>query len=158
MEHHGFTKAAVIKLSALALLMVLAIASAQTEEDAPVIITLDNVSATAWVVTSVEGAEGIADLEAENAALTLEVGTRYRFVNNGGANAHPLDFRDAEGNFLLAQGSTEGSFESDTEVDFVADSEGVTFTLTQALADQLATYYCTFHPPMTGDITIAGAE
>ncbi len=130
-------------------------ASSPTEE--VITITIDNVGATAWLVTTVEGAQGIAELNTQNTAITLEPGQRYRFINNGGG-FHPLDFRDASGNFLLTQNSVQGSFENDTEVNFESDATGVTFTLTPALAEQMATYWCSVHPPMTGAINIASGN
>ena len=128
-----------------------------SQEDAGVTVTLTNIESVAWEVTGVEGAEGVAELNTRNPALSLTVGTRYRFDNNGGA-AHPLDFRNERSRFLLAQGGPEGSFEGDPEVDFIDDEEGVTFTLTQALADEIAIYYCTVHPDMVGDVEVASGE
>lgn len=124
-----------------------------------VTIGLDNVGASAWVVTSVEGAEDVAETDVENATITLTPGVRYTFdVTEVNSNVHPLDFRDADGNFLLAQGSQEGSFEADEAVAFEASEDAVTFTFTEELADVMATYYCTVHRSMVGDIAVAGAE
>ncbi len=50
---------------------------AQTDaEDAGVTVTLTNIESVAWEVTGVEGAEGVAELDTRNPALTLTVGTR----------------------------------------------------------------------------------
>ena len=125
--------------------------------DADVTIELNNVESVAWVVGSVENAESVAELDTRNPTLSLTVGTRYRFDNNGGA-AHPLDFRTERSRFLLAQGGTEGTFEGDPDVNFIDDEEGVTFTLTQELADEIAIYYCTVHPDMVGDVIVGGGE
>jgi hypothetical protein len=130
--------------------------AAAPAEEGEVTITLDNVGDDAWVLTSAEG-ETVAEEGQENPTLTLSVGTRYRIVNEGGAE-HPLDFRAEDNTFLLAQGNIEGEFEDDQEVNWQDDVGEVSFTLTQELADQLAVYYCTVHPDMRGDIEIAGAN
>lgn len=117
-----------------------------------VTITIDNVSATAWVFTTVDGAENITTLNSENADITLTVGTRYRFINDGGTG-HPLGFQDATDTYLIKQDGN-GSFDNDSEVQLVKDDTKVDFTLTQSLADELTTYICTFHPAMTGNIII----
>ena len=119
---------------------------------ADVTITIDNIQASAWEVTNVQGANqgDISDGANENPALTLTVGTRYRFVNNGGAN-HPLGFQDASSDYLLRQNGM-GSLEGDSGINYVEDDNGVTFTYTQTLADAVATYICTFHSSMVGDI------
>ncbi len=124
-------------------------------EPDPVTITINNIGASAWEVTNVDGASigDISDGTSENPALTLTVGTRYRFENNGGVNNHPLGFQDANADYLLRQESGEtGSLEGDSGINYVEDDDGVTFTYTQALADDVATYICTFHSSMVGDI------
>ena len=77
--------------------------SGGASQDAGVTVTLTNIGSVAWEVTGVEGSEGVAELNTRNPVLSLTVGTRYRFDNNGGA-AHPLDFRNERSRFLLAQG------------------------------------------------------
>jgi plastocyanin len=49
--------------------------------------------------------------------------------------------------------NVEGSFEEDADVDFQTSGSSFSFTLTQALADQLTNYVCTIHLGMTGSIT-----
>jgi len=115
--------------------------------------TIDNVGSSSWEFTSIVGDNNTASLNENNTTLTLVVGQRYRFVNNGGS-AHPIGFRNSNNEYLLAQGSTGGSFESDQDVDFVSDSNGVTFTVTQSLADAVATYRCTIHASMEGTVAI----
>ena len=122
-------------------------------EPDPVTITINNIGASAWEVTNVDGASigDISDGASENPALTLTVGTRYRFVNNGGINAHPLGFQDASSDYLLRQDGM-GSLEEDSGINYTEDDAGVTFTYTQTMADVVATYICTFHSSMEGDI------
>lgn len=95
---------------------------------------------------SVEGAEGVAELNIPNTLITLTVGRRYRFVNLGTRQIHPLALRGEDGEPLLNQRPQDTPFETDPAVDFRADDEGITFTLTEALAAQLGSYYCTAHP------------
>ena len=121
---------------------------ALAEGDIDVTFTIDNVGFSAYVVTGVEGAE-IAELNVDNTPWTLEVGKRYRIVNQGGA-AHPLVLRSGQEVLLSQQGG--GAFADDAEVAFERDDEGIAFTLTKALAQVLDTYVCAFHPTMTGAI------
>lgn len=118
--------------------------------DADVTVTLDNVGSSAWEVTGVEGASDVAPAGTQNPALTLTVGTRYRFNNDGG-NAHPLGFQDADGNYLLNQAG-DGSLEDDDAINYEETSDSMTFTFTQELANAVATYRCTIHPSMIGDV------
>lgn len=46
-------------------------------------VSIDNVGASAWEVTDVEGDENVAPTGEENPTLTLQVGTRYTFENGG---------------------------------------------------------------------------
>lgn len=127
---------------------------AQEPNTDEVTLTINNIDAAAWYVVSVDGADDVAAEGEENAnpAWQLSVGTRYR-INNQGGSAHPLELLsdDATAPPLLSQ-ADEGTFESDTEVDYKEDADGITFTLTQALADELASYICTFHSGMEGSI------
>ena len=109
-----------------------------------------------------EGATGEvgASVGAKDPALTLAVGQRYRIDNQASA-AHPFELLDGEAEFgsdivLLSQREEEGgSFEDDADVAFEADDSGMTFTLTQELADELSAYRCEFHPlNMRGVISV----
>ncbi|MFC7057389.1 cupredoxin domain-containing protein [Halovenus salina] len=119
-------------------------------QEETVTVTLDNVGISAWEVTGVEGADDVGPTGEENPQLTLQEGVRYTFVNNGGGS-HPLAFRASDGETLLSQ-SDDGSFEGDSETDWVDDGGSVSFTLTSELADEMATYVCTVHGSMTGSI------
>jgi hypothetical protein len=121
-----------------------------------VTVSLNNVGASAWEVTDVQGADGIAPLGEENPELNLTVGTRYTFLN-GGWPSHPLAFREAGGAYssgtaLLTQDG-DGALEDDRDVDWVDEGEQVSFTLTQTLADRLDRYRCTVHGSMEGVVT-----
>lgn len=114
---------------------------------ADVTVTIENVSASACDVTSVEGASGV-ESGGENPTLTLEVGTRYRFDNNGGGD-HPLGFQNSSDSYLLNQNGS-GSLEGNSGFSYEEDNEGVTFTYAQQLADAVADYRCTVHSVMEG--------
>ena len=118
-------------------------------DTADVTVTIDNNGASSWSVTDVDGASGV-DGGGENPTLTLTVGTRYRFVNNGGS-AHPLGFQNASAEYLLNQNG-EGSLEGNSDINYQEDDEGIMFTYTQSLADAVATYRCTVHGAMEGDV------
>ncbi len=119
---------------------------------ADVTVTINNVGTSAWEVTSVSGASGVAQIGTENPTLTLTVDTRYRIVNNGGST-HPFGTRNASDEYLLRQESNQtGSLEDDMGINYQEDDEGVTFTYTQSLADAVATYQCTAHSSMNGTV------
>jgi plastocyanin len=120
---------------------------------ADVTVTINNVGASAWEVTSVEGASDVAG-SGENPSLTLTEGTRYRFVNNGGG-AHPLGFQNGSDEYLLNQDG-DGSLEDNSGINYVEDGDGVTFTYTQDLADAVASYRCTVHASMEGSVETGG--
>jgi len=133
-----------LKQGVIALLfLILSVASAQ---NADVTVTMQNVDSSAWVVKRVEGAAGVAKLDTENTPLTLIVGKRYHFVNLGTLQIHPFAVRGKNGDSLLNQHPQDRPFETDPNVNFVADDAGITFTLTPKLAAQVGTYYCTAHP------------
>lgn len=131
-------------------------------QEADVTIVLENVQSEAWVVAAVEGAavEGpeVAETGVEDPVIHMQVGKRYRFVNLGTLRIHPLAIRGIDGEVLLGQRPKDRPFEIDPAVAFVADDEGVTFTLTEALAEVVSTYYCTAHPAplMESGIEIVG--
>jgi len=54
-----------------------------TGQERSVTVSIDNVGASAWEVTDVEGDENVAPTGEENPTLTLQVGTRYTFENGG---------------------------------------------------------------------------
>lgn len=127
--------------------------------EADVTLTLENVDSTAWTVVAVEGAEDVAELGTQDPVIRLEVGARYHFVNNGSLIIHPLAIRGADGEPVLGQRPNDRPFERDPEVAFEADERGMTFTLTEALAAVVRTYYCTAHPTplMEGALEVRSA-
>lgn len=114
-----------------------------------VTVTLNNVGASAWEVTDVQG-DDVAPTGVDNPTLTLAEGVRYRFVNNGWS-AHPFELRDADTDPLLSQ-SADGSFEGDSETNWVDDGTELAFTVTSELADELDSYICTVHSSMVGSV------
>jgi len=114
-----------------------------------VTVTLNNVGASAWEVTDVQGGD-VGPTGVDNPTLTLVEGVRYRFVNNGWS-AHPFELRDADTDPLLSQ-SADGSFEGDSETNWVDDGTELAFTVTSELADELDSYICTVHSSMVGSV------
>jgi len=125
-------------------------------QDADVTVAMDNVGASAWEVTEVQGGDDLAPTGEENPTLSLQVGTRYTF-ENGGWSFHPLAFRDENDNALLTQDGT-GRFEDDPAVDWTDDGDILAFTLTDGLAAELDDYICTVHSLMNGDIETTAAQ
>ena len=123
------------------------------DRQSTVTVRLDNVAADAWKLVETDD-ETVAAVGAENPTLALTVGTRYRFVNDGGSD-HPLEFRDGEYGRLLSQ-AVNGEFEDEEAVDWQADDEAheYAFTLTEELADRMENYVCRFHTSMFGEIDI----
>ena len=123
------------------------------DQQSTVTVRLDNVAADAWKLVETDD-ETVAAVGAENPTLTLTVGTRYRFVNDGGDD-HPLEFRDGEYGRLLSQ-AISGEFEDEEAVDWQADDEAheYAFTLTEELADRMENYVCRFHTSMFGEIDV----
>ena len=128
-------------------------AAGSQDQQSAVTIRLDNVAADAWKLVDTDDGT-VASVGAENPTLALTVGTRYRFVNDGGSD-HPLEFRDGEYGRLLSQ-AVNGEFEDEEAVDWQADDEAheYAFTLTEELADRMENYVCRFHTSMFGEIDI----
>jgi len=125
-------------------------ASADQHSGPSVTVSMDNMNASAWEVTAVDGNQDVAPTGTENPTLTLQVGTRYT-VENGGWSGHPLAFRDSDDNALLSQ-SSDGAYADDDNVNWVDDDTTVAFTLTESLAADLDDYVCTSHSSMNGAI------
>lgn len=125
-----------------------------TSGNATANITINNVGSSAWRFTDVEGTGVDVQTGIDNATLTLDEGGRYT-ITNLGASGHPFQLRDASGNVLIAARGG-GSLQNDEDVNVVVDEGNgtITFTLTGALADQVATYICEFHPSMVGDLVV----
>ena len=142
------------------------IASGANAADVNVSMTADGNEA--WIVTNVEGTVGLenpqegidddAETDTPNPTLTLSVGQRYRF-NNPLFDVHVLQFSDGEGNVLLGQGGTQGSFAENEEVSPVISDNAVTFTLSEGLAQEIADYRSQEYEAMTGEIrTSSGSQ
>ena len=138
--------------SAVLLLVASSLSWAQMDQTVDTTITIDNMASNAYVLTDSEG-ESVGEVGSGNAAWTLHVGHRYRVINNGELLFHPFELRSDKA-ILLAQGDTEGTFEEKTDVNFVSDDVGISFTLTPELAEVLMSYRCAYHPRMTGFITV----
>ena len=103
--------------------------------------------ATAWQVVTVDGGT-VGNPMGNNPDLVLEVGIRYRIVNQVGA-FHPFELltlgaAPSNDEVLLSE-KADGSFEADPDVDFQDEAGSVSFTLTPALAAALSGYRCGIH-------------
>ena len=117
-------------------------------------LTIDNVGVSAWEVTQDETGS-VAESGAENPTMTFEVGQRYA-VTNDGWGQHPFAVETGDGTALLSQSpDEEGDFEGDADVGWVDEGEQLSFTFTESLAAEAATYRCTVHPSMEGDVESA---
>ncbi|MEL7833765.1 hypothetical protein [Fodinibius sp. Rm-B-1B1-1] len=117
-------------------------------------VEFNNSGSNAYVITEING-EGIeADVNVNNVEITLTIGGRYTFDNKSGASSHPLDFRDGDGNKLLGQSNSDGTYTENGEVNVVKEGDKITFTLTPDLSDDMVDYICSFHPPMNGSINV----
>lgn len=117
-------------------------------------ITLDNVGSTAFVITNIDGDGAAAEKNEENVPIELIIGQRYTFTNSAGASAHPLGFRNADREYLIRQGNNSGTFGDDADVNVVKSGDDISFTLTEALAEEIVQYICVFHPGMSSEITV----
>jgi len=125
-----------------------------TTGDVSANITIENVGTSAWNIVGIEGTGASATTGEDNATLTLDEGLRFT-VTNLGASGHPFQLLDASDNVLVAA-SGGGTLQDDADANVVVDdTEGtISFTLSGALADQVAAYICEFHPSMVGDIVV----
>ena len=117
-------------------------------------LTIDNVGVSAWEVTEDETGS-VAEAGAENPTMTFEVGQRYAVTNDGWAQ-HPFAVETGDGAALLSQSpDEEGDFEGDADVGWVDEETEFSFTFTESLAAEAATYRCTVHSSMEGDVESA---
>ncbi len=117
-------------------------------------IIIDNNGAREYMVTSISGDGAFSDIDSPNPEIELTIGGRYTFINNSGANSHPLDFRNKDRAKLIGQSRNTGLFDDDPAVNILFDEDIITFTLTEQLASGLFDYVCAFHPGMNGSITV----
>lgn len=89
-----------------------------------------------------QGQEPAEIAEETNPALTLRTGTTYELTwENGDGMEHELVIADGEG--------------AEIEVSDAAEEEGETVTLTFDATEEMATYYCEYHPEaMRGEVTV----
>lgn len=118
-------------------------------------VTINNIGSSAWTVEDVDGEGASAETGGENTPITLQEGLRYTIVNLG-ANNHPLQLRDANGDILVAaQGNGELQNYEPANVVVDEDEGSITFTLTGNLADWVATYNCAPHAAMEGELIVS---
>ncbi|WP_188406171.1 fasciclin domain-containing protein [Psychroflexus salis] len=116
--------------------------------------TLNNDANSAYFISEINGNENVSVLSENNSTWTLLIGSRYN-INVVNAGSHPLELRNQANETLLAQSEIiQGSFESDEAINFTVEGTIFSFTLTQELASQLSSYFCSNHPSMNGDIIV----
>ena len=124
-------------------------------EEISATITLNNVGSSAWVVEEIDGDGASANLNTENTTLTLQYGLRYTVVNLGDPN-HPFQFRNDDGDILIAAQGNGSLQDYEPANVIVDDNEGtITFTLAGNLAEWVATYNCAPHAAMEGEIIVS---
>jgi len=86
--------------------------------------------------------------------MTLEKDTRYTvIIESGGSHLFGID--DRAGTVLLNHDGT-GAFAGDAAVDLAPDgNEGLSFTLTTSLAQEIVEYHCNFYRSMRGALNVA---
>lgn len=110
-----------------------------------------------WSLEAVDGSSTVGTIGNGNPAITLEVGRRYRIINQS-ISGHPFALTNSVTHgveYLLSDGGA-GSFASDVEVNYVKNTDGFSFTLTGTLAAELKSYICTAHSPMLGSVKVTG--
>ncbi len=119
-------------------------------------ITIQNVGSAAYRIVGIEGTGAQGEVGIENPRIELRIGQRYAFENQGGASAHPLDFRDTNRQKLFGQSRQASPLDDDPGVAVAYQGNRVTFTLTPELASALGDYVCSFHPSMGGALVPVG--
>jgi hypothetical protein len=129
-----------------------------TDTAAPLLITsneqllFDNNDSINYILSS-SSDTSIAAINSNDPELFLREGKRYAIkVTN--FTAHPFEIKDRDANTLLAMNSSDGSLQSDSDINFVDDGAGtIAFTFTKTLADVIDAYRCQFHDTMTAPIS-----
>jgi hypothetical protein len=115
-------------------------------------LTFSALSSQNYTLEKVEGATTVGMAGTTDPEITLEVGKRYRIINQV-LGTHPFRFSSSTTyttvNPLLTE-SGGGSFATNASVNFAKNSDGFSFTLTSELATQLKSYLCGFHSDMFG--------
>ncbi|WP_143815357.1 hypothetical protein [Longibacter salinarum] len=119
-----------------------------------VTITVDNRSNDAWVVVDVQGGTDVTDGSTDNPTLRFKKDVRYVINNMGGENNHPIALKDADGSILLRQDTGGGSLSGDEDINFVANTDGIAFTFTRTLLQEVDAYNCLNHAAMEGSIVV----
>ncbi|HHP7237446.1 hypothetical protein [Longibacter sp.] len=123
-----------------------------------VILTFRNLGTEAWIATNVQGADGVVDAGTENPTLRLNEGVRFVVENDAGVTDHPFALRGPDGTILLNQRDGGGSLSNEPDINFTADDDGMAFTFTRSLSQEVATYNCLNHVDMEGTVVTADAE
>ena len=120
-------------------------------QEGDVTINLSNESNTAWIVTSVDGGNNVAETDTQNPTLNFDDGSALRLRDI--RRSHRLSRREWQ--LPPRAGQPQGTLEDNSEVNFTDEGGSVMFTLTPELAEQLATYSSTVYPAMSGSVEVS---
>jgi hypothetical protein len=122
-----------------------------------VTLTFRNLGTGAWLVTQAQGGDGVVNTGTENPTLRLTEGVRVVVENEAGVSSHPFALQGPDGTILLEQ-TGGGSLSDEPDINFTADDDGIAFTFTRSLSEEVATYNCLNHPDMEGTVVTADEE
>jgi hypothetical protein len=122
-----------------------------------VTLTFRNLGTGAWIVTQAQGGDGVVNTGTENPTLRLTEGVRVVVENEAGVSSHPFTLQGPDGTILLEQ-TGGGSLSDEPDINFTADDDGMAFTFTRSLSEEVATYNCLNHPDMEGNVVNAEEE
>lgn len=115
-------------------------------------VRMFNIGTESWVMTDVRG-DGIFTSGSGRVRLSLEVGRRYFLdLSDVDSEVYSLDIRDRSSNVIFSQYDDEISDDWQA-ADPIVDEDGITFTLTEELAQVIATYRARHYPAMMGIVS-----
>ncbi len=139
------------------MLLFVALSGAAQEFAADGSVRLTNISTDSWRLDQVEG-DGITVTGAHQGRVVLAIGHRYHFDLSDIDSEHmPLVIRDIAGRPIFSQENPDQGADwegSDPEI----SDDGITFTLTESLAEAISGFRATTYPAMHGFIATYDPE
>ncbi|AFG36868.1 hypothetical protein [Spirochaeta africana] len=130
---------------------------AEIPADADGSLRLTNIDTSGWRVDQVDGA-GIHVSGANQSNITLALGNRYHFdLSDTDSDLLPLVIRDRTGRPIFSQADPDGGL-GWSGSDPVIGDDGITFTLTEELAEVIGGFRAVTFPAMYGFITAYDPE
>ncbi|MFP4331012.1 MAG: hypothetical protein ACLFP6_09860 [Spirochaetaceae bacterium] len=119
-------------------------------------VLLRSVDTTDWQIVSVAG-EG-ATSAVGGSMIRLRQGGRYHLdLRAVDSEVLPVDIRSTTGSVLISQREGVGASEMDG-VDIEVSDDGITFTLTEELAEQIATVRAAPYPSMISFLSVSSPD